>query len=235
MYIYASKYVCIYYNILGKFHEIISKYIISSQIGVDAYRKLIFNILLLSPFWSIVHQKMVEVVFSQIQMLKFRNVFLKNYLRFVRQVLYLESFLIGIGSILKMTMTRKSKVEILKCFLRKLGNSLSFCRPSAIFWVLFDRIWIISEDFITLTRKSKVEISKCFLRKLENQEIHYFFCRPSAIFWSFFDRNIADFGEQHVVLDFSHWKMSVISQYSALHNGFKTIYEEEFIFCAGGI
>ena len=72
-------------------------------------------------------------------MLKCRNVFLVKYLVFVSQVQYYKSFLIGFGSILKifLTMTRKSQVEISKCFLRKLVNQeihYFFCRPSAIFW-----------------------------------------------------------------------------------------------------
>ena len=102
-----------------------------------------------------------------------------------------------------------------------------FCWPSAIFWVFFNRIWINCEDFFTMKRKSKVEISKCFLRKLGNS---LFFLSAKCNLLVFFDRNIADFGEQHVVLDFSHWKMSVISQYSALHNGVKAIYELGFNF-----
>ena len=82
-----------------------------------------------------------------------------------------------------------------------------------------------------MTRKSKVEISKCFLRKLGNS---LFFLSAKCNLLVFFDRNIADFGEQHVVLDFSHWKMSVISQYSVFHNGVKSIYESGFKFCTGG-
>ena len=60
---------------MDKFNEIVSKYIISSQIGVDAYRNLIFNILLLSPYW-----KMVEIDFFQIQILKAQNVFFKLFM-----------------------------------------------------------------------------------------------------------------------------------------------------------
>ena len=40
-----------------------NQYIISSQIGVDAYKNLIFNIRLLCLSWSIANWKMVEVDF----------------------------------------------------------------------------------------------------------------------------------------------------------------------------
>ena len=42
-------------NILDRLYQIMFKIIILSQIGADRYQKHIFEILLLSPPWSVVH------------------------------------------------------------------------------------------------------------------------------------------------------------------------------------
>ena len=42
-------------NILDRLYQIMFKIIILSQIGTDRYQKHIFEILLLSPPWSVVH------------------------------------------------------------------------------------------------------------------------------------------------------------------------------------
>ena len=51
-------------NILDRLHQIMLKIIILSQIGADRYQKHIFEILLLSPPWSVVQCDIMQQISS---------------------------------------------------------------------------------------------------------------------------------------------------------------------------